>query len=804
VEKDGTSAMSKQQQAPSSQNDRVPWWIRLCRWLWKASGFLGVSVFLALGVNIASTWLTTPKGPPADTPLSVLIKNWPISLLVGCCLFLLAIIFWAVSRWNVPSSTISAAITPQDRERMLRRLRVRYEQSLAQSLQGAVQIELGLASRPAAIQNALSLSLRLPEQPEHVLPAHTSIVDVYNQAQQELLILGKPGAGKSTLLLKLAHHLVEQAGQNAEQPLPILLPLSSWAVKRPALQDWLIDQIKSIYDVPRQLSQDWVRADLILPLLDGLDEMDEAARAACIAAINTYHGEHLQPLVICSRTHEYDAATVHEQLALHTAVVVQPLTLEQINVHLTTIGKPLIALRMALKKNTMLQTLATTPLLLQILMLTYHGISVRALSHNEVQLREQIWSDYVQQMVSHKGDSKCYPLEQTRAWLGWLARQMQLQNQTIFSLERLQPNWLPKRRRTIYQWSVRLLVCLLFVLSSVLFFGLLPELLSGLLFGPLPELLPELLSGLHVGLLAGLLFEPLSGLLSVLSGKKFTERLLFSPNERIQRFMKNGLLVGLLSGLFTGLLVGPYLGPVAVLFFGLLFGLFSGLFSEPSTTIQPAEALIWSWKGLLSGLLLGLALGPLVGLVLGLLAGLVLGPHTWLLPWLLSGLLFGLFSGLLAGLSGRQLTERFLFSPNEGIQRSIKNGLLVGLLFGLLAGLVLGPLVGLLVGPVAGLFFGLFAGLLAGLCAGLCAGLLFGLLAVAQHYTLRFWLWRSHLFPWKAVPFLEDATARILLQRVGGGYSFTHRLLLDYFADLKTPPPAPSINAHLVQPPPSP
>src|SRR6266446_1844028 len=33
---------------------------------------------------------------------------------------------------------------------------------------------------------------------------------------------------------------------------------------------------------------------------------------------------------------------------------------------------------------------------------------------------------------------------------------------------------------------------------------------------------------------------------------------------------------------------------------------------------------------------------------------------------------------------------------------------------------------------------------------------------------------RTHLFPWKAVPFLEDATARVLLRRVGGGYSFAH------------------------------
>jgi predicted NACHT family NTPase len=78
-----------------------------------------------------------------------------------------------------------------------------------------------------------SLSLRLPDQPEQLLPPHTSIVQAYELAQQELLILGEPGAGKSTQLLELAYHLVEQAEHDATHPLPVLLPLSSWATAHP-------------------------------------------------------------------------------------------------------------------------------------------------------------------------------------------------------------------------------------------------------------------------------------------------------------------------------------------------------------------------------------------------------------------------------------------------------------------------------------------------------------------------------------------------------------------------------------------
>jgi NACHT domain len=377
-------------------------------------------------------------------------------------------------------------------------------------------VELGLASRPAAVQNAASLSLRLPDQPEQPLPSHTSIIEAYGLAQQELLILGKPGAGKSTFLLELAHHLVQQAEQDAMQLLPVLLPLSSWAVSRRPLQDWLGEQITLLYGVPRSLSQQWIQAELLLPLLDGLDEMEEAARPACIAAINTYHREHLRPLVVCSRTDEYNTAAMHEQLALHNAVVVQPLLREHAKTYLATMGKPLAALRSTLNKNPLLQELSTTPLMLQVLVLTYRDVLVRDLPHEEAKLQQQIWADYVQRMVERKGDARHYPLHVTFTWLGWLARQMRQRNQTIFYLEQLQPDWLPKRRRAFYKWSV------------VLLFGL----GVGLLYG------------LGVGLLGGLR----GGLGVVLGGAQRGGQL-----AALRAVQRGGLFFGLFDGLLGGL-----------------------------------------------------------------------------------------------------------------------------------------------------------------------------------------------------------------------------------------------------------
>src|SRR5205085_6260604 len=177
-------------------------------------------------------------------------------------LLLLTGLFWFGSRER--ATTTGRTLSEHDRIHMLRRLRLRYEQMLVQSLQGAVQVELGLTSRSAAVQNAASLSFRLPDQPEQPLPPHTCIREAYELAEQELLILGEPGAGKSTLLLELAQHLVERAEQERSLPLPVILPLSSWAVRRLPLHDWMWEQVALLYDVPRHLSQQWVREEHLL------------------------------------------------------------------------------------------------------------------------------------------------------------------------------------------------------------------------------------------------------------------------------------------------------------------------------------------------------------------------------------------------------------------------------------------------------------------------------------------------------------------------------------------------------------
>ena len=94
-------------------------------------------------------------------------------------------------------------------------------------------------------------------------------------------------------------------------------------------------------------------------------------------------------------------------------------------------------------------------------------------------------------------------------------------------------------------------------------------------------------------------------------------------------------------------------------------------------------------------------------------------------------------------------------------------------------------LVGLFVGLFIGAFFGLSEGLSIGLGFGLMAGLHYGGAACIQHVILRFMLNKNGDIPWDSIRFLDYCAERIFLRKVGGGYIFVHRLLMEYFAGLE-------------------
>jgi hypothetical protein len=546
------------------------------------------------------------------------------------------------------------------------------------------------------------------DTPDEPLPPDTSISSVFATVGGELLILGAPGAGKTTMLLELARDLLERARNDDTHPIPVVFNLSTWHKKEQdnqlSLADWLVGEVVDVYDVPRKLAQAWIDNNHLLLLLDGLDDVPLARRAACVEAINTFRQENRQallPLVVCSRIADYEM--LDTKLRLRGAVCLQPLTQQQVADYFSHLDTDTSAMQHAYtrlwEKAVALQNSAadkqsqkageealqslSTPLLLSIITLTYADQSPAALP-DDPSLR-QIFGRYVERMVQPRPDQPPdphYSPEQATHWLSWLAARMLERGQTVFYLEKMQPDWVT-RRNWLYRWLAGTVVALV---------------------------------GVQIG----------------------------------------GLLAGILGGILGGVI---------------------GAMSIGRTTIDSAAPSRWSWQRALtmwwvipSSLVLGGVLG---------------GPGIGMVGWLFFGLSMIVSGGIVAD----EIETRT--RPNAGIWRSVHSTLLVGLGVGVLGGLVGGIIFGLVGGISSNVLSGLIAGLVGGLVGGVLIGLTFavlmgGGLAVIQHVTLRFVLALNNHAPLNYVRFLDYASGRILLRKVGGGYIFVHRMLLEYFAGVET------------------
>ncbi|HTK06378.1 MAG TPA: NACHT domain-containing protein [Ktedonobacteraceae bacterium] len=620
----------------------------------------------------------------------------------------------------------------QNRSRMLQRLRHTYEGIFTQSLQDVMRMELGLAHKPDAVQNTALRLLRTTTHQEQLLPPGTSILHVYEEAMQELLILGQPGAGKSTLLVELAQQLVIRAEADVSQPLPVIIPLSSWAIKRAPLQHWLAEQIAQIYAIPRELAQRWIDSRQILPLLDGLDEMEETARPACIAAINTYHRDYFQmPLVVCSRQSEYEEASKSLHLVLQSAVIVQALTSEQIQLYLVQMGDVARTVHHEFMHNPALRDVITTPLMLHIVILAYQGVSLSPLLQQQEQLQQQIWTDYIIRMVERKGNQKRYPLYQTRLWLGWLAHQMRTHNQPIFYLEQIQLDWLTNHQRRIYNYfGVRL--------PSVLIGALVSMLTVFLFLNSSMNISVEIILAVTLGGMLGGLLCPLvvDDTVHDTAKTRRTWKTIFGISIGV------GLIVGCSLGWRSGATLNEQW------LFGLIVGVPTSIgsfllqmllrpISRHSSPLAHSRAKWWEvlilfarrvylWYAMMATLFITLSVGLGVGLNIALREGLIEGMSIGVSYGLSYGLTCILISVILAYLQGavyptehiawtwRHLRSRLFASTHVrltlliigcvtafvGLSNGVSYGLSVGLAYnglgyGLNNALVLGPSVGL-------------------------------------------------------------------------------------------------------------
>ncbi len=649
---------------------------------------------------------------------------------------------------------------------------------LEKSVHNAVLLELGKETKPEAVEHPWEMVLELPDQTNQVLPSGTKIIDIFEKMNRALLLLGEPGSGKTITLLELARDLITRAEADPTQPIPVVFNLSSWIDKRQLFVDWLMVELSIKYQMPKKIGRAWLEDNRILPLLDGLDEVKPENRAACVEAINHF-GETfgLPGRVVCSRIKEYTALPV--RLKLNGAICLQPLTFTQVNNYLQADSNKLAALSSTLRKDEALQELAHSPLMLNIMSLAYQDLPIDDLAcevlDTEGDRRKHLFDTYISRMFLRKGKSeRFYSKDQTIHWLSWLAQKMTEHFQTVFLIEGIQPSWIRSSwQRLTYSFG-------LFAIG-----GLGVGLSAGVFWFMRGIVLEDNVGSykISIWLTAGLIWGLSIGLVHAFKSERW---------DQIENDPKKSRLFVILTIIVTCWVVWALIWTVIwlqvwgidgglteilyPLLTGTLISLFGGAWYNKKRTIinkiQMTEAFGWSWASAKKGSVWGVGGGLFVWGVYMLVWG---SSWEYADETLLYDLLMVTILGAISfGLNSRIVKTKSM--PNQGIKLSLKNSIMAGSIFGMLLGMTHHALTFLLyrMHSINTLFVGLGAFLIAGLWYGGWDALM--------HFMLRLSLYFERNTPCRYAHFLDYATKLIFLQKVGGGYIFIHRLLLEHFA----------------------
>ncbi len=664
------------------------------------------------------------------------------------------------------------------------------------------------------------IRIRWQERPEAVggLPIGESssldptlrLKDLFHGKNRKLLILGAHGAGKSVTLLELARELGQRAEGDPRAPIPVVFQLGSWS-KGVDLVEWMTGELFAQFKAEKHDAGDWIKHDLILPLLDGLDEVEPNLRRECVREINTYLNSrgHRIEMAVCCETKVYDA--LPQQLRLLWAIALLPLTHQQVDDHLVGGGPALEELRAAIGSRPALLELLSSPLALAGLEQTYRpgglaeleaggldAIFARRVAHAlepEVELplasdKTPIRLDWLpwrrrrpKPEVPRRSWKRRYTAKRSRRALAWLARQTVAHKAPLFQVERLQPAWLESN------WEVWA-------------YALISRALSGLVIALPVAWIYESATLLLGGLLAG----ALAGGVDALWLQRRT-----SASTGVLRWLRRPLGRGIIVsvGVCGPLLVGGTLWRaffpsgrepgedfgtllLACLFFAPLYGLIfgsRGAVRDLNRDVRVRPAFVWKrWSRRFS--LLAGTWGALAGLALGARGALdpelsYIPDYLWPLLALPLFLIGSLVGGLVGGIVGKPL-EKHLW-PNQGTWRTMGNAVIVTLCLYLPAILVLAPFLVISSffrgGPEEGLRQqDLLDAARGGLAVAIWAGLWFSGLDIIHHLTLRAVLFVRGRLPARLVGFLEYAGERDLLHRGGGSYAFAHPLLRAYLA----------------------
>lgn len=371
----------------------------------------------------------------------------------------------------------------QPRDRLLEEVKREVKAGLSQSPHAAVLANLSRDSAHPALARSWGVEVKAGNRPSFQLPTKASMAKVFDRAGGKLVILGAAGAGKTTTLLELALVLVSRAQKDGSLPVPVLFELGSWQAESGSIADWLIAQLRFKYNISPAVGKKWLAEQNLLPLLDGLDEVETHRQDSCIQAINQFLASDVKPkhLVASSSFEAYKECPT--RFKLQAAILLKPLTETQIQEYLLAARSR--ELWHSIENEPDLLKLAKTPLFLSMMALAYEEILIESWKRltSESEQRKYLLTAYIRRQmtaeVSQNRRGKELRSEQTRHWLGWLAKKMEQQRIQELSIDKIPANWLETgEQQRSYYFGVKLLGGLIWVIL-----GAIATLISGLIWG---------------------------------------------------------------------------------------------------------------------------------------------------------------------------------------------------------------------------------------------------------------------------------------------------------------------------------
>ncbi|WP_330275762.1 helix-turn-helix domain-containing protein [Lentzea sp. NBC_00516] len=555
-----------------------------------------------------------------------------------------------------------------------------------------------------------------------------------------LVVLGAAGSGKTVLATRLTLDLLRD--REPGRPVPVLVGIAMWDPRRIEFRAWLSELL--VRDYPDlaatatgslTLAAELVGTDLILPVLDGFDEMAASLRGLALQQLSRTD----LPLVLTSRPAEYENAVTADVLTRAAVIrldVLTPADLAEYLPRATPSGLAAARWRPVLAKldtSDIVAAALRTPLMVSLARSIYRDTSGRdpaelldtgqfpAISDVE----EHLLGSYLPSRYDEPGGR--WRLDQVRRWLGHLARHGE-------------PGIAWWGLGTSL-WSQAVVVALVSTLAITVIYIVVGAPLTVLLYGvTYPEGLRRQLSG---GLFNGAVAGPVLG---VAHGLIRHFRLIApSPSRLRPRLGRAGAipLAQVRSRVVTAFVGGSGFGAAG----GLLTAL-SG-----TTTLRA-----------------GVVLGAVFAVVFGTAAAAAIGTLAWF---------------------EAPADADAAASPGDSLKANRESALtqmvLGGLVFGLTAGLgsyVFGDVIIDFAG--SGRYTALNYALGVGAINWITGSLVYLVTVSAWGHWLiiaRLWLPLTGRLPWRLRTFLDDAYDRGVLRQSGPVWEFRHERLQRHLAE---------------------